>query len=91
MSELPRGFLALPSAEDTTMARLTRKLRLLVLQQLLTTPPRSVPPPTSGALSRLQPFVQQLATDKGQARVLLEHTAASGGGGPFEPPATVVV
>lgn len=72
MSELPRGFLALPSAEDTTMARLTRKLRLLVLQQLLTTPPRSVPPPTSGALSRLQPFVQQLATDKGQARVLLE-------------------
>lgn len=54
------------------MARLTRKLRLLVLQRLLVTPPGSLPAPTSGALSRLQPYLQQLARDKGRAWVLLE-------------------
>lgn len=72
MADLPRGFLALPSPDDTTMARLTRKLRLLVLQRLLVTPPASLPPPSSGALGRLQPFLQRLAEDKNRARVLLD-------------------
>ncbi|MEQ9318669.1 MAG: HEXXH motif-containing putative peptide modification protein [Polyangiaceae bacterium] len=72
MDDLPCGFLALPSGDDTTMTRLTRKLRLLVLQRLLVTPPSSVPAPVSGALSRLQGILQQLAKDKGRARVLLD-------------------
>ena len=69
---LPSGFLALPSPTDTTLARLTRKLRLLVLQRLLVTRPGALPAPLSGALARLQPFLRQLAADKARARVLLD-------------------
>ncbi|MCA9617556.1 MAG: hypothetical protein KC731_00955 [Myxococcales bacterium] len=68
--DLPRGFLVLPAPEDRTLARLTRKLRLLVLQRLLTTRARTAP--LSGALPRVQGWLQGLARDKGRAELLLE-------------------
>lgn len=69
--DLPRGLLALPSADDTTLVRLTRKLRLLVLRRLLIANAAELAPPMSGAFRRLQAYLQGLARDKTQARVLL--------------------
>lgn len=67
---LPRGLLALPSPTDRTVHRLRRKVRLLAVRALLTSPLAGLTPPRTRAMAAVRRFVTQaLAQDPD--RVLL--------------------